>query len=457
LGAAGLATCARAAANSKPNVLFIAIDDMNDWIGVMKGHPQTKTPHLDKLAASGAMFTSAHCAAPLCNPSRTAIMTGLRPSSTGVYLNSQPFRGSKVLASEMTLNRHFRDEGYRVIGGGKIYHGTDSKKFSDVEGWDEYCGEHSGAGFKGKGPLNGIPGSGNLDWGPLDAPDEEMNDWKIGDWAIGKLKQKFEQPTFLAYGVAKPHLPWYVPRKYFDMFPLDSIELPIAKEDDLDDVPPIGVKFAKAQGDHARITKADAWKRAVQAYLAAIAFSDACVGRVLRALESGPNAANTMVILWSDHGWHLGEKSHWRKFTLWERSTRNLLMMRVPGVTKAGARIAHPVSLLDLYPTLTGLCGLKPKKTDGEDLTPWLKNPKAPKATPAITTYYRNNHAIRTADWRYIRYEDGGEELYDVRKDPNEWTNLAANPAYASRKSELARWLPAVNYENAPEQRGSVD
>jgi arylsulfatase A-like enzyme len=247
-----------------------------------------------------------------------------------------------------------------------------------------------------------------------------------------------------------------VPKKYFDMHPLDRVKLPIVKEDDLDDVPEIGRRFAKSGGDHERVTKANAWKQGVQAYLAAITFSDAMVGRVLRALETGPHANNTTVVLWSDHGWHLGEKLHWRKFTLWERSTRNILMVNAPGVTKAGSVCDRTVSMMDIYPTLMDLTGLKaPGVQEGESLMTWLRDPKAPKKTPAVTTYLFSNHAVRTERWRYIRYRDGGEELYDRAQDPNEWTNLALKPEMAAVKKDLAQWLPKHNEPDAPGGRGS--
>ena len=261
---------------------------------------------------------------------------------------------------------------------------------------------------------------------------------------------------FLACGFTRPHLPWYVPKKYFDMHPLDRVQLPLVREDDLDDVPAMGRKFARPDGDHARVTKANAWKKGVQAYLAAITFSDAMVGRVLRALETGPHANNTTVVLWSDHSWHLGEKLHWRKFTLWERSTRNILMFAAPGVTKPATVCNRTVSMMDIYPTLMDLAGLKaPGIQEGESLMSLLRNPQAPKQTPAVTTYLMGNHAIRTERWRYIRYKDGGEELYDRTKDPNEWTNLAGQPGMAAIKQDLSRWLPKHNEPDAPGGRGS--
>ncbi len=442
---------------TKQNILFIAIDDMNDWIGCLKGHPNTITPNLDRLATLGVNFTSAHCAAPLCNPARAALMTGRRPSSTGVYLNSQPYHGSKVSAGAVTLNQHFKNNGYLTLGCGKIYHGTQGR-FADDQGWHEYGKTSDSFKLAGPSPMAGAAAQAQFDWGPTETGDEAMHDYQTAEWAAKHLGKQHDQPIFLACGFSKPHLPWYVPKKYFDMHPLDGIQLPIVKEDDLDDVPEIGKKFARASGDHARVTKAEAWKKGVQGYLAAITFADAMVGKVLNALEAGPNAKNTTIVLWSDHGWHLGEKSHWRKFTLWERSTRNILMVVAPGVTKAGGVCERPVSMMDVYPTLMDLAGLKaPGVQEGESLLTWLKNPKAPKKTPALTTYQFGNHAVRSERWRYIRYRDASEELYDRDKDPNEWTNLAAKPEMVAVKKELAKWLPMHDEADAPIRAGGEE
>lgn len=448
-------------ATPRRNILFVAIDDMNDWIGCLGGHPQTKTPNLDKLASQGVLFTNAHCAAPLCNPSRSALMTGIRPSTSGVYSNIQPFRQSAVLRGAVTLPMHLRESGYRAIGSGKIYHGG----FPDPQSWDDYWPSQSVANPRGAGPgpdqrrpLNGIPagaGQEHVDWGPLDAGDDDMSDMKISGWAAEQLSKKVSAPLFLACGIFRPHLPWYVPRKYFEMFPLDSIQLPIAKEDDLADVPAIGRKFAAAGGDHPRITSYGKWKEGVRAYLASIAFADACVGRVMRALETGPNSNDFDVVLWSDHGWHLGEKLHWRKFTLWEEATRNVLMIRAAGVTKPGGRCARPASLLDLYPTIAELCATPGRKElEGTSLAPQLRNPAAPREVPAVTTYLRGNHSVRDERWRLIRYADGAEELYDHTKDPQEWSNLAGRPEVQQTRDRLAKWLPKSDAEDSPRRQG---
>lgn len=440
------ARAADVAKKDRPNVLFIAIDDLNDWIGCMGGHPDTRTPNLDRLAARGTLFTNAHCAAPLCNPSRAALMTGIRPSTSGVYMNSNPWRKAPALAQAMTLPQHFMAHGYKAIGSGKIFHGA----YEDPASWDDYwpskkkCVPPSAQ--PAKRPLNGYSSpSDHFDWGPMDATDEEMGDYKVVSWGLEQLAAKHDKPLFLACGFTKPHLPWYVPRKYFDQFPLEGVHLPEVKADDLDDVPAVGRKIAGVR-EHEGVVAHDQWKQAVRSYLATIAFVDGQIGRLLDGFEKSPMASDTIVCLWSDHGWHLGEKLHWRKFTLWEEATRNILTIAAPGVTKPGGRCTRPVSHMDIYPTLTDLCGLPVRDgLEGTSLVPLLKDPAAPWDRPALTTYGCDRHTVRSERWRYIRYNDGTEELYDHAKDPNEWTNLAADAQCGDVKKDLARWLPKVN------------
>ncbi len=426
------------------NVLFIAIDDLNDWVGCLGGHPDAKTPNLDRLAKKGLLFTSAHCSAPVCNPSRASLMTGILPSTSGVYSNSDPWR--KFLPEAVTLPQHFMANGYKAIGRGKIYHG----RWPDTNpgAWDEYIPKGSDPPPLKSHPRYGNPVS-NIEWGPVDGTDEDMDDYKVATWTAEQLHKKHDKPFFLACGLFKPHLKWCAPLKYFDMFPPETVTLPNIDENDLDDIPPIGVQMAKPQ-THATITAANAWRDGVAAYLACGAFVDSQVGRVLDALESGPYHDNTIIVLWSDHGWHLGEKLHWKKFALWEEATHNLLMFTVPGMTRPGSQCDIPVNLLDIYPTLIDLCRLRPNdKIQGKSLIPLLRDPKADWDRPALTTHGRNNHSLRTRRWRYIRYSDGGEELYDHDNDELEWKNLlwGANPDPEHRRvaDELAKWLPKIN------------
>ncbi len=452
-GAATLAmpsiSAARRRNSSRPNVLFMAVDDLNDWIGCLGGHPDIKTPNFDRLAARGVLFTSAHCSAPACNPSRASLMTGILPSTSGIYVNPNPWRKSSVLKNAVTIPQHFTANGYRSVGGGKIYHGS----FPDPQSWQQYFPSQT----KNKPddpvpenrPLNGIAKTSHFDWGPVNAKDEDMGDWQVADWAIGELNRKHDKPFFLACGFFRPHLPWYVPQKYFDMYPLDKVTLPNINENDLDDVPEIGRKMAKPNGDHKKVIDHNQWAKAVQAYLASISFTDACLGRVLDALDESQYKDNTIVLLWGDHGWHLGEKLHWRKFALWEEATHAPLMFVAPGVTKPNGRCIRPVSHLDIYPTLIDLCGLSRNPAlQGKSMLPLLKDPSAKREKPALTTHGRNCHSLRSERWRYIRYSDATEELYDHEDDPLEWKNLAGDPKYADIKKQHAKWLPK---ENVPE------
>ena len=435
-------------AAKRPNVLFLALDDLNDWTGFLGGHPGTLTPNMDRLARRGVVFNKAYCSAPLCNPSRASLLTGLRPSTTGVYQNNQPWR--PVLKDAVTLPQYFMAAGYHVVGGGKIFHNA----YNDPQSWHQWYREKANP-HPDKTPVNGIPNTAHFDWGPLDVPDEEMGDTKVVNWAIDYLKKRPEdKPYFLAVGLIKPHLPWYVPRKYFDLHPLSEIKLPETRADDLDDIPAAGLAMAKRDKDHRQVVEHHQWEKAVQAYLASISFADAQIGRLLDALDATPDGKETIIVLWGDHGWHLGQKEHWRKFALWEEATRTSLIVIAPGKTHAGTRSDRTVTLLDLYPTLVELCGLPPKSgLEGNSIFPLLEDPAATWDHPAVTTFGRNNHAVRNERWRYIRYADGTEELYDHDADPKEYQNLAKDPKSKEIIATLKRSLPEQNAAEAPTQR----
>jgi arylsulfatase A-like enzyme len=443
-----LIVAASAADAAKPNVLFIAVDDLNDWVGCLGGHPDSKTPNIDRLAARGVNFTRAYCAAPACNPSRAALLTGRRPSTSGVYLNSQPWR--PAMPDVQTMPQYFSKHGYRTVGGGKIFHGS----FHEAAGWDFYQ-KQGQFPEPDKRPHNGIPNTGHFDWGPVHVDDDAMGDHVTVDWAISELGKAQEKPLFLACGFIRPHLPFYAPAKYFEQYPLDKIAIPEVPEGDLADVPPAGVKMARPDGDHAKVIAAGQHRHAVQAYLASIAYVDFEVGRLLDALDASPLAKNTIVVFWGDHGWHLGEKQHWGKWTGWQRATRvPLAIVPAKGAAdiEAGTRTSEPASLLDLYPTLIELCGLPPREgLSGVSLAPLMRDPKLDTGRAVISTFEAGNHAVIDSRWRYIRYADGSEELYDTRSDPHEWTNLAGQPEHAARMKDLARRLPARSAE--PEQR----
>lgn len=427
----------------RPNVLFIAVDDLNHWVGHLGRNPQTRTPHIDRLATMGVAFTRANCAAPVCNPSRAALMSGLRPSTTGVYDNGQDWK--PAIAKELTLTTQFLAAGYNVFGAGKIYHGSAHREGE----WTEYF--TPGGGKLRRHPSAADDGVGGIKFCPLANDDSEMPDYKVVGYGLEKLQAAHDKPFFLAIGLTKPHMPFSVPKKYFDQFPLDEIELPSYREDDLGDVPPAGVKMAKPDGDHAQMLASGRWKEAVRAYLATIAFCDAMVGRLVDGLEKSLHRDNTIVVFWGDHGWHLGEKHHWRKFALWEESARAPLVWVVPGVTQPGGVCGRPVDFMSIYPTLCDLADIAiPEHVEGPSLRPLLTDPSAPWDRPALTTFHRHNHSLRSETWRYIRYSDGGEELYNHDADPYEWTNLASDPRHAQVKSDLAQWLPKTNREELP-------
>ena len=465
------------ASQRRPNVLFIALDDMNDWISSLGGYSgKVHTPNFDRLSRKGITFTNAHSPATVCNPSRTAIMTGLRPSTTGVYNNGQWWR--PALPNTVTMPECFRRSGYYATGAGKVFHHTLGNNPPDI--WDDYHpqiqdspwhydypvpGQHvakRGVHWPDGFPLNGIESVKRgrrppanyreFDWGPLDKADLDMGDGQMVQWAVDFLERPHERPFFLAAGIYRPHLPWYVPGKYFDVYPLDQIRLPEVKEDDLEDVPAVGREMAKARrADFELIKKAGKYKEAVRAYLASISFADSLVGRLLDALERSPQRDNTIIVAWSDHGWHLGEKGAWHKRTLWQRATHVPFFMVAPGVTRAGSVCHRPVNLIDIYPTLIDLCGLRAdRQLDGISLTPLLKNPEAVWKRPSVITNERANHAVRSERWRYIRYNDGTEELYDCDNDPHEWTNLAGDHEFDSIKRKLAKWLPKDDAPPAP-------
>lgn len=447
----GMARC-----ETRPNVLFIALDDLNDWIGCMGGHPQTITPNLDRLAAQGTLFTNAHCPAPACNPSRIAIFSGLSPHTSGIYDNAQKLRD--VLPDATLLPKHFSNHGYHSSGSGKMLH-----YIIDAQSWDEYFPDPSTempipeTKYPDKRPLS-LPRGGpwqyvETDWDPLEVSDEDFGgDHTVSEWVGKRLAEKHEKPFFLACGIYRPHEPWFVPAKYFEKFPLESIQLPPGyRKDDLDDLSEEAKKLARNRY-FAHIQNHGQWKQAVQSYLASIHFADAMLGRVLDALENGPNKDNTIVVLWSDHGWHLGEKEHWQKFTAWRASTRVPLMVKVPAGasdalpngTRAGSTSDTPVSLLGLFPTLTELCGLPDgEATDGRSLVPLLKDPAAT-LEPAVMTFLHDGKSVGVSgkDWRYIRYRGGSEELYHTTKDPHEWTNLAGKPEHAKELERLRSLLP---------------
>jgi len=435
------------AAKHPPNYLFIAIDDLNDWIGVLGGHPQAKTPNIDRLAKRGVLFANAHTQAPLCNPSRASLLSGLRPSTTGLYTLLPGVRDVPALKHVVMLPKYLEQHGYATFSTGKIYH-DGSLKPAELKAEMQEWGTTGPLVFPPQKFVNTPDSMKLMDWGVFPEHDEDQADWKIAEDAIRYLRKASpNKPFFLGVGFRSPHVPCFASQKWFDLYPPDSLMLPAVKEDDRADVPEFSwyLHWKLPEPRLSWLRANHQWKPLVRSYLAATSFMDSQVGRVLKALEETELAPNTIVILWSDHGWHLGEKGITGKTSLWERSTRVPMIFAGPGIN-AGGRSEQPVELLDLYPTMVELSGLPSRGgLEGHSLVKLLRNPQASWRWPAITTHNRNNHAVRTEHWRYIRYADGSEELYDLRNDPNEWTNLAHERRYAGVIREHARWLPKRN------------
>ncbi|MDG2359558.1 MAG: sulfatase [Planctomycetaceae bacterium] len=439
----------------KPNVLFIAIDDLNDWVGFLDGHPQAQTPNMDRLAKRGVVFANAHCQAPICNPSRVSLLTGTLPSTTGIYLlGPTDFRKACPLLKNAeetpTLPEHFAANGYRTIGGGKIYHGATSR-----ETFQEY-GPRGGNGAFPKRKLSYPTGVKLWDWGRFPENDDQQGDHGVATWAVEQLAEPQTKPFFLAIGFFRPHVPLYASEKWWNIIgPADDILLPQTLSSDNDDIVAFARKltWSGLAPRHNWMVEHDQWKPAVHAYLACVSFVDHQVGRVLDALDASTHAENTIIVLWSDHGWALGEKQRWAKRGLWEAETRVPLIVAAPGI-KGERRCEQPAGLIDIYPTLADLCGLeKPPHLEGRSLVRQLEDVNAERP-PVITTFFENNHSVRSTRWRYIRYSTGDEELYDHNADPHEWHNLASNPKLKTLVEKLAKHLPAVNAETAPGSSG---
>lgn len=445
---------------AQPNVLFIAIDDQNDWVGYLQGHPQIKTPNIDKIAASGTAFMNAHTQAPLCNPSRSSLLTGLRPSTTGIYGLAPGIREVERTKNHITLPQTFTSAGYATSTHGKIYHDGSIRPRDQKAEFNEW-GKRGG---KDKPPqrIAHLPPQLNhpaMDWGPFPAKDEDAGDYEIASSAIASLESApKDKPFFVACGFRLPHVPCFAPQKWFDLYPDATLQMPPVKEDDRDDLPKFAdfLHWRLPEPRLKTLRECNEWRPLVRAYLASTSFMDSQIGRVLDTLEKTGRADNTIVVLWSDHGWHLGEKLITGKNTLWERSTHVPLLFAGPGVAK-GAKCNRTVELIDIFPTLLDLCGM-PARSDieGHSLTPLLKDASAAWQWPAITTHNQGNHTVRTEDWRYIRYADGSEELYDLKADPNEWTNLAKDGKHDARKAELAKWLPKIDLPPAPGSKSRV-
>lgn len=459
-----LGATSAASEESRPNVLFLAVDDMSDWIGCMGATPRALTPNIDRLASRGMMFSNAHTAGVFCAPSRAAIFTGQYASTTGCYETSVYFHDHPDIRP---LQVSFSEAGYQTYGAGKLFHHPAGN--IDQRGWTDFfirSQEQRESGW----PLNSwseevpfpkpfpnsiynkgkeIKGGLFLEWGAVsNDKEEELVDTIWTNWAVSKLKEKHDKPFFLAMGLYAPHFPNYCPQKYFDLYDPAKIELPPYKEDDLDDLPDKirKQKTGRKNLHHKKLVELDAVDDAIHGYLACMSYADAMIGRVLDALAASAYADNTIVVLWSDHGYHHGEKGDWGKHTLWERTSNVPFIWAGPGV-KEGAVSDVTVSLIDMYPTLVEQCRLpKPAhRLEGTSISGTLKDPSSAKDRDVYLPHMEpGSYAIINRDWRYIHYADDTEELYNVKADPNEWYNLASKPEHAETIKLLRSKVPTT-------------
>jgi arylsulfatase A-like enzyme len=452
------------AASDAPNVLLLGMDDCNDWVGFLNNHPGTKTPNLDALAARSLVFTAAYCAAPMCLPSRTANLYGLNPWETQIYDHTPPSRAhyNQMKVVTPSVIDDIWAAGYDTLAAGKVFHGAETRRWTAYQGITAYSigaqNEDSDTGHpqfnpNWVSPYDGKPlGSGknfpasHVDFGPSGTTPQQDPNGRGVAWVTEHLAASHQRPFLLAFGSTTPHEPWRVPQQFFDMHPLEEVVVPdYGGAKDLDDLSAYArTKIIDAEGHiFQKILAAGIWKPAVQAYQAAVSFADWQIGVALDALSHSKYADDTIVTLWSDHGYHLGEKMHFEKFTLWERATRVPFLLHVPGRFDHHEEFSHPVSMMDMGPTLVELCGgTLHENNRGKSLLPAIADPTLADARPPIMTWLAGNHAVRQGPWRYIRYRTGDTELYNVLTDPNELTNLSGQPKHAATIAQLDRFLP---------------
>lgn len=500
-------------AGARPNVVLIVCDDLNTSIGHLGGHPQAHTPNIDRLARTGVSFRRAYSNNPICAPSRSSFLTGIYPH-TSRNLFWDKWYENPVLANSKTLMEHFHDNGYHVVGSGKLMHHLRTDR------WDEFAYKHDYGPmawdgkqrvghpsvprpFRDIGPVDGsfaplsdVPFDGRDGkgwiygaWGKPVTPfhyasgndRDPTPDERNARWAADRIRRFADEPDgkpfFLAVGFIRPHTPLYAPKKYFDLFPRETLQLPVIRPGDTadthyrevfnDDVK--GLRYYATLG-RSYPTIEEGLKAFVQAYLACIAAVDDCVGTVVDAIDRSPFKDDTVIVLTSDHGWNNGEKDYLFKNSPWEESTRVPFIVRAPGVAKAGSIAEHPVALIDLYPTLVDLCDLKGdtrknqngRPLDGHSVRPFLEDPASREWSGpdfALSMIYagggskaglsqkdrkdptKQHWSLRTERWRYIRYNNGAEELYDHEADPHEWTNLANQPEQVTRLESFRRRL----------------
>ena len=488
--------------NDMTNVIIIICDDLNDSVEGMGGHIQAQTPNIDRLIDMGVQFTNAHANAPICGPSRASLWTGIYPSKTGYYGHNQQqnrWRNFPIMTDAITIMEHYNNNGYKLYGSGKVFHNghEDNSVFNQpLDGGPSSFGPfpwdgstmHSWGKPQAFGHSIMPPNIRDSKWGGF-APLSEiptvddytgwMKDWEepwgfqyesemdrglmpdeiTSIWVSEKLTETHDNPFFIVAGMNRPHTPRYAPKEFFDMFPLETIILPPYLENDLNDTPSIlwennyqssALTRFLADSSETDIGSEMWWKKWVQSYLACVAFVDHQVGVILDSLENSQYADNTIVIFTSDHGYHMGEKNFLSKTTIWEESTRIPLVVYAPGVSVAGEKVAHPVSLIDIYPTLIDLSALPENPNiggngyllDGYSIRPFLENPiNGTWNGPPVALNHlhgnvnpddnipspiaENHHSVRSSRYRYTLTSDGEEEFYDHLNDPNEWNNLA--------------------------------
>ena len=523
---------------TKPNIVLIMTDDLNDYNEDLIGHPQIISPNIKKLANSGVSFINAYSNDPMCGPSRSSMITGIYPHNSSNFWQ-KPWFNNNVLNNTKTMMEKFKENGYYVVGSGKILHHNKKELWSEFEHDADY-GPVAYKGLRKKGkrgiahpdvakPFSEI---GQIDgsFGPFKnisnlEKDGEKITWAYGgsrgykefkyineddrdltpdeinaQWAEDKINELAESdkdaPFFLAVGFLRPHTPLIAPQKYFDMYPLEKIELANILENDMDDtflnyVETNNVEKSEGGENNLTLTHKQLSKRSVemyyklkesykkpdeglkrftQAYLACVTAVDDNIGQVVNAIDNSKFKDNTIIVFVSDHGWSLGEKDHIYKNSPWEESTRIPLTIRAPGLTEPNSKVNHPVSLIDVYPTLLELAGLdnntikndKGKSLDGFSLKPFLKDPNTKKwegPDGALSVVYssdlnenapsNHHYSLRTKDWRYIIYDSGKEELYHNAIDPKEWNNLVYEKTHPQR-DEMVKILKEITHPMVP-------
>ena len=444
----------------QPNVIFFAVDDMNDRIGPM-GFKSAKTPNLDRLAKMGVTFQNAHSPATYCAPSRSAIFSGRYATTTGCYRTQVYFHEHPEMTA---MQMNFQKAGYKTFGGGKLFHHREG--FVDLRGWDEFFVRNAEQKKKGwpadswtpdtplpekipASPYNKgkkVTGGLFLEWAAIsNEKEEQMADTQRVNWACSVIEKKHDKPFFVGVGIYAPHYPNYVPQKYFDLYKKEDIQLPRYKEDDLQDLPPKmrKMKENRKKAHHDKLVKMGLVEDALHGYMASVSYADAMLGRVLDTLEKSPNKDNTIIVFWSDHGYHQGEKGHWGKHSLWERTSNVPFLWAGPGIAK-NKSVETTVSLIDMYPTFNDLCKLpKEKGLDGTSIATVLANPESAQDRNIFLPYMEpNSYAVINQKYRYIHYADNTEEFYNLVKDPNEWNNSASNPEYKSIIEKMKKWAP---------------